>query len=111
MKLGNEEHGIGRPWVVRAVDRYQLFFSRRSLAHGGEYRLGYAESNDGISWRRMDEDLNLDVSDSGWDSKAIMYAVVTRINEQTWCFYNGNDFGREGFGTLLWMNHDHLRTL
>ena len=91
-----DEHGFGRPWVVRdASGGYEMFYSirRRSL---GAYRLGYATSADGLAWKRLDSRLGLDVSASGFDSKAIMYAAVVDVDGRRYCFYNGDDFGREG---------------
>lgn len=95
---GEDEHGFGRPWVVkRGPNDYQLFYSirRRSLA---AYRLGYAESTDGINWVRKDEEMGLDVSLGGFDSDAIMYSAVISVGDKTYCFYNGNNFGGQGFG-------------
>jgi hypothetical protein len=91
-----DEHGFGRPYVIKKPDGgYRMFFSirKKSLA---AYRLGYAESNDGINWVRMDKKLNLDVSEQGFDSEAIMYAAPIEINNKLYVFYNGNDFGRDG---------------
>lgn len=93
----SDEHGFGRPWVVRRDDgTYQMFYSirRRSLA---AYRLGYAESVDGISWTRKDDEMGLDVSPTGVDSDAIMYSAVITVGDRTYCFYNGNNFGEHGF--------------
>lgn len=95
---GKDEHGFGRPWVVkRGPNDYQLFYSirRRSLA---AYRLGYAESKDGITWMRKDEDMGLDVTPGEFDSDAIMYSAVISVGDKTYCFYNGNNFGEQGFG-------------
>lgn len=92
-----DEHGFGRPWVVKGPQGYQLFFSvrRRSL---GQYRLGYAESPDGLAWTRRDEELGLDVSPGEWDDQAIMYSAVIAAAGRTLLFYNGNNFGQGGFG-------------
>lgn len=92
-----DEHGFGRPWVVAGDDGYQLYYSirRRSLR---AYRMGYAESRDGLDWIRRDEALSLDVSPEGWDSEAVMYAAVIESKGKTYLFYNGNDFGATGFG-------------
>jgi hypothetical protein len=93
-----DEHGFGRPWVVkRGPGDYQLFYSirRRSFA---AYRLGYAESTDGINWIRKDHEMGLDVSPAGFDSDAIMYSAVISVGAKTYCFYNGNNFGEQGFG-------------
>lgn len=92
-----DEHGFGRPTVIRkSGGGYRLFYSvrRRSFA---AYRLGYAESSDGIHWQRMDAHLNLDVTPGAFDSDAIMYAAPIQIGQELYVFYNGNEFGRDGF--------------
>lgn len=95
-----DEHGFGRPYVIRENGLYKLFYSirRRSL---NAYRLGYAESADGINWRRRDDQLGLDVSTEGWDSEAIMYSAVITHKDKTYMFYNGNNFGETGFGVAV----------
>jgi hypothetical protein len=93
-----DEHGFGRPWVVRrGHDDYQLFYSIRRRSHAA-YRLGYAESPDGVNWVRKDEQMGLDVTSGEFDSGAIMYSAVISVAEKTYCFYNGNNFGQQGFG-------------
>jgi hypothetical protein len=62
------------------------------------YRLGYAESNNGINWIRKDEEMGLDVTPGEFDSDAIMYSAVISVGDKTYCFYNGNNFGEQGFG-------------
>lgn len=92
-----DEHGFGRPCVVRKPDGgYRMFYSirRRSLK---AYRLGYAESADGRSWQRMDDSLHLDVTPESFDSDAIMYAAPIELGGRLYVFYNGNSFGRDGF--------------
>jgi hypothetical protein len=98
---GDDEHGFGRPWVVKHSDTdYELFYSirRKSL---GAYRLGYATSIDGRDWARRDREMGLDVSSAGWDSEAIMYSAVIEAHGKTYCFYNGNNFGETGFGVAV----------
>jgi predicted GH43/DUF377 family glycosyl hydrolase len=92
-----EEHGIGRPYVIQNKNSYQMFYSVRKKSPCA-YRLGYAESPDGIHWNRKDNELGLDVSAEGWDSESIEYSAIVQINNRTFCFYNGNDFGSTGFG-------------
>jgi hypothetical protein len=92
-----DEHGFGRPYVSKTRDgSYNMHYSvrRRSL---GAYRLGYAISPDGQNWQRLDKQLNLDVSPSGFDSEAIMYAAPFEMGGETYLFYNGNNFGSQGF--------------
>jgi hypothetical protein len=90
-----DEHGFGRPWVLREGNAYSMYYSvrRKSLA---AYRMGHAESVDGLRWIRRDGSLGLDVGPDEYDADAIMYAAPVRIGDELWCFYNGNDFGRDG---------------
>lgn len=93
-----DEHGFGRPWVVkRGPNDYQLFYSIRRRSFSA-YRLGYAESTDGINWIRKDSEMGLDVTLGAFDSDAIMYSAVISVDGKTYCFYNGNNFGEHGFG-------------
>lgn len=92
-----DEHGFGRPYVIRDGGRYRLFYSIRKSSLR-QYRMGYAESNDGIQWIRKDDQVGLDVSPEGWDSEAVEYAAIVKVGERTLMFYNGNDFGATGFG-------------
>ena len=96
-----DEHGFGRPCVIpRAGGGYRMFYSvRRSSLKA--YRLGYAESEDGRNWQRMDDKLNLDISPNSFDSHAIMYAAPIDIDGKLYVFYNGNEFGLEGFAAAV----------
>jgi sucrose-6-phosphate hydrolase SacC (GH32 family) len=90
------EHGFGRPYVIKDNNMYKMFYSIR-VKHKG-YRLGYAESLDGIHWERKDNEIGIDVSEKGWDSEMICYSAVITIHGKTYMFYNGNEFGKTGFG-------------
>lgn len=92
----DDEHALGRAWVIRHDGLYKMFFSRRSKSVG--YRLGYAESDDGIEWTRRDEEIELDVSEDGWDSNMIAYTSIFSHKDRVYMFYNGNDCGQTGFG-------------
>lgn len=97
IRIENEnEHGFGRPYVIQHDSLYKMFYSIR-IKHFG-YRLGYAESYDGIKWDRKDHLMNLDVSKEGWDSDMLAYSSVIEINKKLVMFYNGNGFGKTGFG-------------
>jgi predicted GH43/DUF377 family glycosyl hydrolase len=90
------EFGFGRPWVLYDGDRFRMWYSRRR--RDTTYRIGYAESQDGLSWVRRDEDAGIDVSAEGWDSEMICYAAVVRARQESFMFYNGNRNGETGFG-------------
>ncbi len=91
-----DEHALGKPWVFKHDGLYKMFYSSRTKSKG--YRLGYAESIDGINWTRKDNEVGIDVSSSGWDSEMIAYASVISYGDKTYMFYNGNNCGETGFG-------------
>jgi hypothetical protein len=89
-----EEYAISRPCVVKDGDLYRMWYSHR----GPAYRIGYAESSDGLMWQRKDADAGIDVSPDGWDSEMVEYACVFDFAGTRHMLYNGNDFGRDGAG-------------
>jgi hypothetical protein len=74
-----------------------MWFSHR----GEHYRIGYAESDDGIRWTRMDSEVGLTVSDSGWDSVGLCYPYVFDHKGTRFMLYNGNEYGKSGFGLAV----------
>ncbi len=95
----SEEYAISRPCVRKDGDLYRMWYSFRG---GSEtYRIGYAESPDGIRWIRKDERAGIGVSSSGWDSEMIEYPFVFSHEGITYMLYNGNDYGRSGFGYAI----------
>lgn len=91
------EIALARPCVLKDGDRYRMWYSRR----GPSYRIGYAESDDGLSWRRMDEEVGIDVSASGWDSEMIAYAFVFDAEGERYMLYNGDGYGATGIGLAV----------
>lgn len=91
------EHIIGRPCVVKDNEVYRMWYSYR----GDSYRIGYAESPDGVSWERKDQEVGIDVSPSGWDSEMICYAHVIESDGNLYMLYNGNGFGKTGIGLAV----------
>jgi hypothetical protein len=65
------------------------------------YRLGYAWSSDCRHWTRDDGAGGIEVSPSGWDSEMLCYPHVFWCGEQAFMLYNGNAFGRQGFGVAV----------
>ncbi|RDC64121.1 glycoside hydrolase family protein [Adhaeribacter pallidiroseus] len=92
----NDEFGFGRPYIYKDSKCYKLFYSIRR--ENVTYRLGYAESLDGIQWVRKDQEVGIDVSPEGWDSEMICYPAVISVKNKTYLFYNGNNNGETGFG-------------
>jgi hypothetical protein len=76
---------------------YRMWFSHR----GASYRIGYAESNDGLSWTRKDEDAGITTSRDGWDSEMVAYPWVGDIAGRRRMLYNGNNYGFTGIGQAI----------
>ncbi|HKY26625.1 MAG TPA: hypothetical protein VJM12_01625 [Pyrinomonadaceae bacterium] len=96
------EYRVGRPYVIKRGELYCMFYGAGTVEEG--YRLTYAESADGINWTRRDDQIGIDVSSSGWDSQMQAYPSVVTYKNSTYLFYNGNNYGREGFGYALLEN-------
>jgi hypothetical protein len=98
-----DQWAAARPCVWREGDAYRMLYSyRRLLDYRTEkhaaYRLGYAESNDGVAWQADDGRAGLAPSADGWDSEMIAYGYLHRDGGESYLFYNGNGFGRSGVG-------------
>jgi hypothetical protein len=92
----DDEFGFGRPFVYFEDQKYKMMYSVRTRSKG--YRLGYAESPDGVVWSRHDDRVGIDVSRRGWDSTDLCWCAIFRLGGEVLMFYNGNDYGRTGFG-------------
>ncbi len=96
LSLRKDEYGFTTPQVWKDNNKYHMIYSVRSISKG--YRIGYAESEDGICFRRMDEEIDIDVSKDGFDSEMICYGRMIMLKDKTYLFYCGNHYGMEGLG-------------
>lgn len=92
---------FSRPTVaLDAHGGYQMWFSYRS-GGGEKYRIGYATSPDGRAWRLALADAGIDVAEEGWDSEMIEYPYVFDHGGRRYMLYNGNGYGKTGFGLAV----------
>jgi sucrose-6-phosphate hydrolase SacC (GH32 family) len=92
------EYAFGRPCVVYDDGQYYMWFAHRATKEIEQYRMGFASSSDGIHWKRDDSLAGIDVSPEGWDTEMICYPYVFDHKGQRYMLYNGNGYGRTGFG-------------
>jgi hypothetical protein len=103
----NEFEATARPSVIFDNNMFKMFYSKRRIDNFRDisdkgYRVGYAESSDGINWERKDNLVSgFDISSTGWDSDTIAYPYLLNFKGLWLCFYNGNGFGRTGFGYAI----------
>ena len=99
----HESEAIGRPVVVHEGGIYKMWYSYRNIDgyrtnKNKSYHTGYAESFDNVNWERKDDRSGLDLSETGWDSEMTAYPYIVDYRDKRYVFYNGNGFGRSGFG-------------
>ncbi|HEV7780582.1 MAG TPA: hypothetical protein VGO58_04915 [Chitinophagaceae bacterium] len=82
--------------------KYHMFFSYRyNLGYretGRGYNIGYAVSDDLLTWKRNDQRAGITVSESGWDSESVSYPFVFELDNTIYMLHQGNEIGRYGFG-------------
>lgn len=91
---------ISAPWVVKAGGTYGMWYSMRGHAtkQAKNYTVGYAESADGVTWKRLDEHAGIGRSTEGWDAEMVCYPAIFNHGGTTYMFYCGNGVGRGGIG-------------
>ncbi len=105
----NENECQALPSVIYFDNRYHMYFCYREATGFREikdrgYRIGYAFSDDLKNWIRDDENAGIQISDEGWDSDMLCYPHVFHCDNLIYMLYNGNEFGRFGFGLAVLEN-------
>lgn len=99
--FGNtNEYAISRPSVIFDGQKWRMWYSYRGLT----YKIGYAESLDGTEWTRMDEQINPENFSSLWSSEMHEYPHVFIHDQQFFMLYNGDGYGKSGFGIAVLEN-------
>ncbi|CAI8830924.1 Glycosylase [Pseudomonas sp. IT-P12] len=104
-RLGADE-SQALPTVVEIAGRYHMFFCYRESfdfrkGKGRGYRIGHAWSEDLLGWTRDDDSPLLEGTPGEWDSDMQCYPHVFKCDEKVYMLYNGNEFGRHGFGLAV----------
>lgn len=104
-RLGPDE-SQALPSVIEIDGRYHMFFCYRQsydFRHNRTrgYRIGHAWSDDLSNWTRDDDRPGIDVTEGGWDSDMMCYPHVFACDGNVYLLYNGNEFGRYGFGLAV----------
>ena len=91
------------PTVAQIDGRWHMYFCyrhatdfRTNASRG--YRLGHAWSADLVRWHRDDAAGGFEMSETGWDAEMVCYPHVFDCDGRYYLLYNGNAFGRDGFG-------------
>ncbi|MFZ4478453.1 MAG: hypothetical protein ACOYNZ_01020 [Rhodoferax sp.] len=100
-KLNKECQAL--PTVFHVGGSHHMYFCYRNAYDfrqdtSNAYRLGYARSDDLIRWHRDDARSGIDVTAGAWDSDMMCYPNTFECDGTIYMLYNGNEFGRHGFG-------------
>ena len=92
--------------MIEIDGRYHMFFCYRQSFDFRQnrdrgYRIGHAWSDDLVNWTREDEDPLLDVTPGDWDADMLCYPHAFECDGKVYLLYNGNEFGRYGFGLAV----------
>jgi hypothetical protein len=101
-RLGQDE-SQALPSIVSIGQRFHMFFCYRESFDfrnkiGRGYRIGHAWSDDLKNWVRDDDHPQLEGTFGEWDGDMQCYPHVFECDEKFYLLYNGNEFGRYGFG-------------
>ena len=99
----NSDECQALPTVIKVGNRYHMYFCYRQATgfrtdRQRGYRLGYAWSDDLVNWSRQDDEAGIDVTEGSWDSDMQCYPHLFNVDEKVYLLYNGNEFGKHGFG-------------
>ena len=92
------EYAISVPRVIKENDLYKMWYSFRGGKKSELYRIGYAESKDGKIWVRKDDLVSIIGENNEWDSNMLCYPFIFDHGGERYMLYNGNDYGKTGFG-------------
>lgn len=92
---------FSRPTVLRQGVGARMWFSYRGRP-GQTYRIGHARSLDDNTWTLDLDSSGIDVSEDGWDAGMIEYPFAFTHNGVDYLLYNGDGYGRTGFGLAVW---------
>lgn len=102
----NIDESQALPTVIKSGGKYHMFFCYRQSydfrkTKGRGYRIGYSYSDDLKTWVRDDDNVGIEVSEGDWDSDMLCYPHVFECDGKIYLLYNGNEFGKYGFGIAV----------
>lgn len=94
------ENNIARVCVQPGETCFRMWYCYAGERH--PYRLGYAESSDGVVFERKDDQIGVALGmENEFDSEMMCYPHVFQHNGYEYMLYNGNRFGKAGFGLAM----------
>ena len=98
-----ENIGVAGPVVRQGDSGYRMWYSAIGT-RWGYYSICYAESDDGIHWRRgphAGDNLQLSPDGDTWEQQMVEYPSIVPEGDRLRMFYCGNGYGHTGIGTAI----------
>lgn len=100
------DKAVINPTVWQTNGKWLMLYSYRGLSNyrndtSNSYRIGYAESGNSNEWINYPHNPVMDISEEGWDSEMTEYPAVYNHKGKFYLLYNGNGFGKSGFGYAI----------
>ena len=90
--LKKNEIAVAKPSVFKLNGKICIFFSARKK----NYSIFFAQSSDGIKFKRLQKKLNL--ASGRWSSKSQCYPAYIDFKDKKFLLYCGNNYGKSGIG-------------
>ena len=94
INLKKSERAVARPFVIFENKKFKMWYCYEKKV--GKYKIGYAESNNGIKWKRKDGSLKFIGPRNKYDKKMMAYPSILFFNKKKLMMYNGNEYGKYG---------------
>lgn len=92
------EFAVSRPSVLCEADgTFSMWYARRRP----DYEIGFAASTDGATWQRQDDTVQFVGAADDWENVERTYPAVFDYCGRRYMLYNGNGYGRTGFGVAV----------
>ncbi|GHV91890.1 hypothetical protein AGMMS50268_23930 [Spirochaetia bacterium] len=108
IKQNDETECQALPTVIKSGTRYYMYFCFRNTFNfrtnpQNMYDLGFAYSDDLDHWIRDDSNKGIHKSTTkgDWDCDMMCYPNLFQVDNRIYMLYNGNDFGKHGFGLAV----------
>lgn len=94
--ITKERTAVSRPTVIPYGDKYLMLFSAKNTQN--KYDMHAAISADGNIW--TDIELLIEGQTESWESEERTYPALFTFDNEIYVLYNGNEYGKTGFGLL-----------
>jgi len=86
------------PWLIYEDGILRMWHTKWGVEKR-PYRICYAESTDGVHWDTDIRDIELDVSESGFDSNRTEYPCVIKTDTEWRLWYSGDGYAGIGYAS------------